>query len=143
MTIWIVIPIVMPSHFNCHTESYTGRRIVLPVHSDCLASSINSLIESLASSMDCLASSMDCLAELKGLSCQQIRWLFYYLNNRSNRSQSSIRKTVQEQRKAEAEKYIIFSLLKSRSQFLASKVKSKPLEIIILLLCNYLADQNP
>ena len=91
--------------------------------------------------MDCHASSFDCLAE----SLADSTGLFCLLKQQKAEDIQSINQTehTSQEHSRNKSKSFHFSSAIFKIKILDCKVKSKPLELFILFLCNNLADQNP
>ena len=107
---------------------------------DSLSKSSNCPTESSTNSKDCLASSFWIV--LPNVMLIQFEWSVYL--NKQKQIILSIQLNTQpttEEHKTNRSREIIVKF--SEHLFLAVIVKSNPLEILLLFLCNYLADQNP
>ena len=107
---------------------------------DSLSKSSNCPTESSTSSKDCLASSFWIV--LPNVMLIQFEWSVY-LNKQKQiilSTQLNTQPTTEEHKTNRSREIIVKS---SEHLFLAVIVKSNPLEILLLFLCNYLADKNP
>ena len=129
------------SSTDCHTESSTSYGIVLLVQEIVIL--IVMLVQEIVIPIVMLVQEIVSPKVMPShrLSCQFISVL---LINLKDKHQTINRQSIFNNTRTEAaaQKHFI-SLLNSRLYISSFKVKSKPLEIILLFLCNYLADQNP